>query len=101
MLRLYQDPWFTFRFAEDRSIPVSTWKAWRLGGLSRFSGSTLAPASAWDRWRRQRWATAVWWTCESRSLSGPVMRLSLCRNRLGSNHRRFIPVQGATEIRGR
>jgi hypothetical protein len=21
MLRLYQDPWFTFRFAEDRRIP--------------------------------------------------------------------------------
>ena len=26
MLPLYHDPRFTFRFAEDRIIPASTWK---------------------------------------------------------------------------
>jgi hypothetical protein len=47
MLPLHQDPHFTFRFADDRSIHDSTWKASKPGGGYRSSRSAPAPASGW------------------------------------------------------
>jgi hypothetical protein len=55
MTPLYQDPHFTFHFAEDRIVPRFH-RASRPGDLFPSSRSTPAAASAWACWRRRPWA---------------------------------------------
>ena len=80
MIPLHQDPWFTFRFADDRIIP-----RFHLEGVEagrRVSVFKIDPGNG-DRlacWRRRPWAKAAGCTSPSRSSCGPAKRSSLCPN---------------------
>ena len=47
MIPLHHDPWFTFRFAEDRLIPRFHLDGVEAGRRVRSSGSTPTQASGW------------------------------------------------------
>jgi len=102
MLPLYQDPCFTFRFAEARIIP-----RFHLEGVEarrRVSVFRIDPGTGK---RLKLLATATvgeggWGTWPSRSSCAPAKRSSPCRNRFKNGKgRRFIPVHGASANRGR
>lgn len=81
MLPLYQDPWFTFRFAEDRIIPrfyLEGVEAGRQVSVFRIDPQTGERLGCWQR---QVLARAAGWNWLSRLWCGLGRRLLRYQNR--------------------